>query len=92
MPEIDHASGQVLPSQNAFRANLLEYPDSQYYDPFLPKQVIRSTSLKYRQLIQETNGTSSPFHDWLITETRNELIKSGNNGIGETVEKADGFV
>jgi len=51
------STGKVLASQAAFREKLRENPNSQYYDPFLPKEVTRSTTQKYRKLIQETNGT-----------------------------------
>jgi hypothetical protein len=50
------ATGKLLASQAAFREKLRENPNSQYYDPFVPKEVLRSTTQKYRQLIQETNG------------------------------------
>ena len=53
------STGKVLASQAAFRDKLRENPNSEYYDPFLPKEVTRSTTQKYRQLIQETNGTAA---------------------------------
>ena len=59
-PELDmQSTGKVLASQAAFREKLRENPNSQYYDPFLPKEATRSTTQKYRQLIQETNGISA---------------------------------
>ena len=78
---------KFLASQAAFREKLGENANSQYYDPFQPREKVRDITQQYRRLIQETNGTyiSLGFSD---LECRAELIKPGNNGILETVEKA----
>jgi hypothetical protein len=79
---------KLLASQAAFREKLGENANSQYYDPFQPREKVRDITQQYRRLIQETNGISTGLR-FSDLECRTELIKPGNNGILETVEKAD---
>jgi len=48
--------GKVLASQAAFRDKLSEQSDTQYYDPFQPREKVRDVIKSYRQLIQDTTG------------------------------------
>jgi len=48
--------GKVLASQAAFRDKLSEQSDTQYYDPFQPREKVRDVMKSYRQLIQDTTG------------------------------------
>ena len=49
---------KILASQAALREKLRENSNTQYYDPFQPKEKVRATMQQYRRLLQETNGTS----------------------------------
>jgi hypothetical protein len=79
---------KFLASQAAFREKLGENINSQYYDPFQPREKVRDITQQYRRLIQETNGISIDLH-FSDLECRGELVKPGNNKILENVEKAD---
>ena len=47
---------KVLASQAALRDKLREQPNSQYYDPFQPREKVRDVMKSYRRLIQDTTG------------------------------------
>jgi hypothetical protein len=49
---------KILASQAALRNKLREQPDTQYYDPFQPREKVRDTIQSYRRLIQDTTGIS----------------------------------
>ena len=49
---------KFLASQAAFREKLVENANSQYYDPFQPREKVRDITQQYRRLIQDTNGIS----------------------------------
>ena len=49
--------GKVLASQAALRKKLREQPNTQYYDPFQPREKVRDVMQSYRRLIQDTTGT-----------------------------------
>jgi hypothetical protein len=50
---------KMLASQAALREQLGERTNSQYYDPFQPRDIVKNTMHEYRKLIQEANGMSS---------------------------------
>ena len=50
---------KFLASQAALKEKLGENINSQYYDPFQPREKVRDVTQKYRRLIQETNGILS---------------------------------
>jgi len=47
---------KILASQAALRDKLREQPNTQYYDPFQPREKVRDMMQSYRRLIQETTG------------------------------------
>ena len=51
---------RILASQAAFREKLAENTNSQYYDPFQPKEKVRDIKQQYRRLLQETAGIKHP--------------------------------
>lgn len=55
-PRQEPSTQKILPSQAAFRETLGENANSQYYDPFQPKEKVRAVTQKIRRLITETNG------------------------------------
>jgi len=85
------ATQRVVATQVALREKLGENANSQYYDPFQSKAKVKEVTQQYRRLIQNTNGLLTIPTVYLLTwlECRNEYIKPGNNGILNTVEKAD---
>lgn len=48
--------GKILASQAALRDKLQEQPNTQYYDPFQPREKVRDVMQSYRRLIQDTTG------------------------------------
>lgn len=52
-------STKLFASQAAFREQLSEKTNSQYWDPHQPREKVRDTMHEYRRLIQEANGILS---------------------------------
>jgi hypothetical protein len=55
-PDEVAASQKVTATQAALRGKLAENSNTQYYDPFLPKDKVREVTAEYRRLLAETNG------------------------------------
>jgi hypothetical protein len=51
---------RMLASQVALRQKLGERSNTQYYDPFQPKDKVRDIMHEYRRLQQEANGSNIP--------------------------------
>lgn len=80
--------GKVLASQAALREKLSEQSNTEYYDPFQPREKVRDVMQSYRQLIQDTTGI--PLVGVMAdVECRADFLKAGNDGIKDTIEKAD---
>ena len=47
---------KIIASQAALREQLREQPNTQYYDPFQPREKVRDMMQSYRRLIHETTG------------------------------------
>ena len=80
-------TNRILSSQAALQETLGHRSNTEHYDPFQPRDKVREVMHQYRQLQQETNGIMSK--TILMIECRSEYLKSGNDGIKNTVEQAD---
>jgi hypothetical protein len=61
MPEETQPT-KMFASQVALREQLGEKTNSQYYDPFQPREKVREVMHEYRKLLQEANGSSLYFY------------------------------
>ena len=55
-PGSQQRTGKVLASQAALREQLREQPNTQFYDPFQPREKVRDVMQSYRRLLQDTTG------------------------------------
>ena len=56
VPEEPQPSQKPLASQAALRQKLGESSNTQYYDPFQPREKVRDVTARYRRMLAETNG------------------------------------